>query len=85
MERHLLIDGIAGIYVPRNFYLGFYFKQWGLKKEEFEALSSPDNEEYWEAWEDLLAAAYHIDDEGHGWYLVMDDGDLFAEKDIIRE
>lgn len=85
MGRHLLIDEVVGIYVPRNFYLNFNFSRWGLKEEEFEVLSSPYNEGYWEAWEDLLATAYYIDDEGQGWYLVMDDGNLFAEKDIIKE
>ena len=75
--RTLLIDGNRGIYIPQNFYNNFDFHSWCLKREDFKELASLDNEHYWDAWDDLLNQAKHIDDEGKTWYLEQDD-DLFA-------
>jgi hypothetical protein len=76
----LLIDEAAGIYIPRNFYENFDFASWNLKGDDFLELSSPDNEHYWEAWDDLLRQAEHHDYEGRVWTLHQD-GSLFAVRD----
>lgn len=76
----LLIDDAAGVYIPRNFYENFDLPSWGLKSDDYRDLSHPDNEFYWETWEDALRNAKHVDDEGKTWTLEQD-GSLFA----IRE
>jgi len=76
----LLIDEQAGIYIPRNFYKYFAFDAWNLAPQDYSDLSSPDNAEYWNAWDDLLARAEYCDEEGHVWRLYQD-GDLFAVRD----
>ncbi len=77
IERLLLIDGAAGIYVPRNFYEHFDFPTWGLDVSDFAALSMPENEHYWDAWDEVLQKAEYTDMAGITWRLEQD-GDLFA-------
>lgn len=73
----LLIDGAAGIYVPRNFYENFDFANWGLRLSDYSDLSDPENQHYWDAWADVLDNAKHVDEDGTVWMLEQD-GDLFA-------
>lgn len=80
-ERELLLDGNRGIYIPKDFYDRFDFAKFGLKKEDYEDLSSPDNEFYWEAWDDLLSDA--ATPEGH--YLEQEEGDLWLVKPKSHE
>jgi hypothetical protein len=75
----LLIDGAAGIYIPRNFYEHFDFSSWSLNVSEFGDLSDPDKDLYWDAWDDCIHDAKHIDTDGHEWTLYQDD-DLFAVR-----
>ena len=75
----LLIDGAAGIYVPRNFHENFDFGTWNVDIKEFSDLSDPDKEYYWDAWDELLGKAEFYDGE-HKWTLYQD-GDLFAVRD----
>ncbi len=81
----LLLDDARGIYIPQAFYKGFDFDTWGLKLDDYKELSSPDNEGYWDAWDDLIRdAAFHDkattdDDEDHIWHLYQD-GCLFAVR-----
>ena len=76
----LLIDGAAGIYVPRNFYEHYDLPTWGLDVSQFSDLSDPDKEHYWDAWDEALRDAKYTDDEGHTWTLHQDDS-LFAVRD----
>lgn len=80
----LLIDEAAGIYIPRNFYENFDMPTWGLNINYFLDLSHPDNEFYWEAWDEALAQATYLDDDGHTWTLYQD-GSLFAVRDDHKE
>lgn len=76
----LLIDEAAGIYIPKNFYTNFNFRLWGLSKEAFRDLSNTENQLYWDAWDEALAQAKYLDDDGHTWTLYQD-GSLFAVRD----
>lgn len=71
-KRELLIDENRGIYIPQFFYNNFDFSKFNLKKEDFADLSSPDNEFYQEAWDELLADA-RMDDGS----TLEQDGDLW--------
>jgi hypothetical protein len=75
-----LIDGAAGIYVPRNFYERFDLDSWNLDTADLKDLSNPYNDLYWDAWDDVLRNAEFHDDNGHIWRLYQD-GDLFAVRD----
>lgn len=73
----LLIDGNRGIHIPRKFRTNFDFKAWNLNPDDFQELESIDHPHYWDAWDDLMKAAYFTDDKGKKWSLYQDD-DLFA-------
>lgn len=74
----LLIDGVAGIYVPKKFYDTFDFASWKLNKGDFEELWNVDSLNYWDVWDELLSVARHVDDDGQVWTLHQSEGDLFA-------
>ena len=75
-ERELVLDGNRGIHIPKNFYDGFDFNRFGLKKEDYKDLASPKNELYWETWDDLLENAVTVE----GYKLEQDEGDLWLVK-----
>jgi len=77
--RILLIDESRGIYIPNNFYHNFDFASWNLNSSDYRELSSPDNEHYWETWQELLDNAVYYDIQGT-WRLDQD-GSLFAVLD----
>lgn len=74
---HLLLSDARGIYIPRDFVEGFDMQQWHIEPKFIEFLSCPDNDFYWDYWEDVLNNAFLIDDNGHKWCL-WQDGDLLA-------
>lgn len=76
-----LLDGSRGIYLPRDFAKSFDIKSWGLTSDDVYALSDPQGEHYWDAWNGVLTKAVHTDEDGQTWYLMQQDGDLFAVRD----
>lgn len=79
MTVRLLVDGAAGIYVPRQFVDRFDPTAWAIDPVDAAILRDPEHEHYWDVWEDVLRDARHFD--GHNyWYLSQDD-DLFAVRD----
>ena len=72
----LIISDANGIYIPKIFAEGF---QWeGITEEDREILKSgPDHEQYWDAWDEVIASARFMDQYGYMWRLHQD-GDLFA-------
>lgn len=78
----LLIDGNRGIYVPQEFAKRFNpsNSHWEWDESIKEDLSNPDNENYWEAWSDLIESAYYLN-EGVKYTLFEYEGDLFAIKE----
>ena len=84
VHSHLLISDSNGIYIPKIFYENFDFSKWCLKKSKFEVLENPEDEWYWEAWNEILGSAKYKDEFGNVWYLHQD-GDLFAQMSIENE
>jgi hypothetical protein len=78
----LLADSHHGIYIPKiiaediiSGNLKVTNKEdilWGLSE-----LGDPDNEHYWEAWEDLCNNAVLVDKTGNEYYIYQDD-DVWA-------
>jgi hypothetical protein len=76
--EELIIDSNAGIYVPKIFAENFAVLWDGYDSEDIEILmNGPDNEYYWEAWDNVLRDSYVIDTEGRKWVLYQD-SDLWA-------
>lgn len=76
----LLIDGNRGIYIPKLFvenYVAKYVTNRNDLLGDLAELGNPENEEYWEAWENVLDNAKLIDDDGRECSLYQD-GDLWA-------
>ena len=55
----LLIDGNRGIYIPQLFFewYGHQVLNADDLSEELNEISNPNNEDYWDAWEDVLDKA----------------------------
>jgi len=83
----LLLSDARGIYIPRDFIT--QFRGWkGYGKGQFNAykriLSDPENESYWDAWNELLDKLTYTNDKGIEFSLYQD-GDLFAvDLNLIR-
>jgi hypothetical protein len=77
-EPILIIDGHHGIYIPSLFYekCNPKISGWIWDYENSKELSNPDNENYWEVWEDILDSAYTIY-KNKRYYLYQSD-DLWA-------
>ncbi len=73
------VDGANGIYVPQKFIEKVDTDEWGIKKEDIEIIEAgPENELYWEAWDEVLrTASKKVDGEE---YVIYQDDDLFIQK-----
>lgn len=79
--QELLLDDHRGIYIPQAFYDYFDFAAWGLHKSAYPELASPNNEWYWEAWDEVLREATMKETTSDGWiveWYLYQDGDLWA-------
>jgi hypothetical protein len=74
---NLVLSDIRGVYIPRDFVNNFDLDKWHIDTKYIDFLSSPDNEFYWEYWDEVLSNAYFIDESGNKWYL-WQDGYLWA-------
>ena len=81
----LLLSDARGVYIPRDFVEGFDREAWGLSDPDFdwawETCSDPDNEHYWEAWEQILWHATYTC--GDYYWKLCQDGDLWALCDDL--
>ena len=78
MTRELMCDECNGVHIPRV-WTNNTENIWGIPEEKWEEMQSmsPDHEWYWEAWQEILDMAKHVDQEGNTWRLYQD-GDLWA-------
>lgn len=80
MKSEILADGARGIYIPQHFYESINWDLvYGVTDEQKEDISDPQNEYYFDAWNDILFNAELHDDEGGVFFLYLtDNGDLLA-------
>lgn len=74
----LLLDGCHGIYLPQQFATQFDLAKFNLPDKaviEY-LLAGPEDEEYWDAWAEVLDAATYAGTDGNTYYLYQD-GDLW--------
>ena len=84
VHSRLLVTDRNGVYIPQVFCNNYDLSKWkNIDEKDVQCcLFGPDeNEWYWEAWDNILSSAKHIDDDGFEWRLNQD-GDLFAEYEI---
>jgi len=74
-DQELLLSDARGIYIPCDF-LDFEILASQLTSDQRESLSDPENEYYWEAWDEVLNQEF-TDDKGLKWSLYQD-GNLWA-------
>lgn len=75
---HLLLDGCRGQFIPRDFVTDFDLSRWqGVSDWAREQCADPNNEGYWDAWQDILDNAVHTAPDGRRFTLHQD-GDLWA-------
>lgn len=74
----LLLDSHRGVYIPRDFINGHDLEKLGLELSDWErtALADPENDGYWDAWEQVESRAKHTSDSGDV-YTLHHDGDLW--------
>lgn len=53
----LAVDSHHGVYQPKFFVEDYRHLISGVSEDTLSELTSPDNEHYWEAWEDVLNTA----------------------------
>ena len=76
----LLIGDSAGIYIPKEFIESTKDVDgwnYGVSEEDIKTLKNPDDEWYWDAWDNVLNNAVFTDKDGKE-YSLHQDGDLWA-------
>jgi len=79
-KMECLLDDCRGIYIPQAFIECYSYEQWGISEENATILlkgPEPENELYWETWDEVMRDAEYTDEFGNVWNLFQD-GDLFA-------
>ncbi len=79
----LVTDSHHGIYVPQLTLQSLTDRWTGISEEDRQTiLAGPDEEFYWESWDNVLGGATLTDDEGHVWCLHQD-ADCWAIRDDV--
>lgn len=74
----LLIDGLNGQYVPRQFARNYDMDEWNVRPEDVAILlAGPDHDEYWDTWDHVLQHAWYENNMGVK-YVLWQDGDLWS-------
>jgi hypothetical protein len=77
----ILINSGSGQYLPQEFVETYDPKDWGISEEDYATLlAGPDDEWYWDAWNDVESYASYEDEFGHVWKLYHNE-DLWAIRD----
>lgn len=78
-EPELFCDGASGIYIPQRFATEIAReKVTGVSEEDYATLErGPEEEGYWETWENVVCNAKITTSDGTTWFL-WQDGDLWV-------
>lgn len=75
----ILCDSHHGVYIPQIMIHRLKDNGWrNIPINAVEELSHPDNENYWETWEEVLNNAEWYDNSTGQVFKLHQDGDLFA-------
>lgn len=83
LQPELLVNDAHGIYIAQSFCQAYsaYITNMDKVKEDFDiCLDGPDNEYYWDAWENLLNNIEFTNDNGDKYTIgnLGENGDLWA-------
>jgi hypothetical protein len=79
-NRQLLIADFIGIHIPKQFVTTFDLSKFrNLPAWAVDECQDPDNELYWEAWDEILKHAEFVHPDGRIFRLEQD-GDLWAVR-----
>jgi tRNA isopentenyl-2-thiomethyl-A-37 hydroxylase MiaE len=83
LEPELLVDSHHGIYIAQSFCQRYaaYITNMDKVKADFDiCLLGPDNDEYWDAWADLMDNVEFTNDHGEKFTVgnLGEEGDLWA-------
>jgi len=76
-QIQLLISDASGIYIPQEFARSYVVQEASLDGDMEICAAGPDEEYYWESWENILNHGTIMGTSGKAWTL-MQDGDLWA-------
>ena len=81
----LLIPDQCGIYIPKIFCEEYADQFQGIDPEDIETCQDPNNEWYWDSWQNILDNAYVVQDGKK--YILWQDCDLFliAEDEEMEQ
>ena len=75
---NLLIDSNRGVFVAQSFAANYNYLDHNIKADDLAILlEGPENEDYWETWEDVLNYCELTDQDGNKFTL-HHDSDLWA-------
>lgn len=77
----LLLSDARGVYIPRDFVIGFDLTKFENLPKDTELLKDQEVEHYWDIWSDVLDNATYTEG-GHTWRLHQD-GDLWLICDEL--
>jgi hypothetical protein len=84
LSPRLVVSDANGVYIPQIYVEGMTeadAEQLNVRYEDVVTCQEgPDNEWYWEAWQNILDKAEFTDEQGVSWYLHQD-GDLWECPD----
>jgi hypothetical protein len=86
-QSECIVDGLHGIYVPQQFCQR-YEKIDRISQGDWDnCLAGPDNESYWDSWDQILSDWTFEEADGNGgvWKIsIKQDGDLFQCREFLR-
>ena len=71
---NLLLDSARGQFIPRDFVNEFDLSKFlGVSQWAVDQCKDPENEHYWEAWDEILSNAKYRTDDGREFFLHQND------------
>jgi hypothetical protein len=83
----ILLNDSRGVFIPQNFVEVYNPTHWGFAEDDEDIATlrkGPEDEWYWDAWNNVLARAEQTDGAGNVWRLSQD-GDLFAYCEALMD
>lgn len=74
---NLLLDSARGQFIPRDFVTEFDLSKFlGVSQWAVAQCKDPENDHYWDAWNDILSNVKYRTDDGREFFLYQD-GDVW--------
>ena len=82
----VVVDGGYGVYAPQVFIEKYQSRLHGVDVDDIiSLLNGPEDEWYWEAWENVLDNGVLEDDDGNKWRIYQDQDIFIIRHDVPDE